>query len=145
MRSDPERNWNPSRCAPPARGSCALILSHSRSASINKALRHRGDQVPEFNKKTRTWASALSLFLCKNFPSSAFVSVSAGFFCLSDFDIVALRICNTRIFVCREARWLLRLFGFRGLFLPFHRGDIIPSSLHSLLRLRESLHRRHSR
>lgn len=79
MGSDPERNWNPSRCAPPARGSCALILSHSRSASINKALRHRGDQVPEFKQAEQNLGFSSSSPSLRHFSSSAFVSVSTRF------------------------------------------------------------------
>lgn len=55
-----------------------IILSHSRSASINKALRHRGDQVDP-NKKTENLGFSSCSLSLRHFSSCAFVSVSTHF------------------------------------------------------------------
>lgn len=115
MRSDPERNWNPSRCAT---CSAHFILSHSRSISINKALRHRGDQVPEFKQEDRNLGFSLFSLSLQHFSSSAFVSVSTRFFCLSDFNISALRICTlAHLFVGKRVGYMACL-GSEASFCP---------------------------
>jgi hypothetical protein len=135
MRSDPERNRNPSRCATCSR----LMRTYTQPQPLGQhqqsAASPRG---PSAQIQTRRRPRlGLQLFLSlRHFPSSAFVSVSIHF--LIFFRNIRLQNLHARIPVrssCREARWLStkhRLFGFRGVFLPFHRINHPFLSAHSL-------------
>lgn len=98
MRSDPERKGI-HLDAPPGRGSCKADATQPQPlASINKALRHRGDQVPIFKQKESRSLDLSSSFPCEIsllLPSFLYLRI----FLSSDFEFIFSQNLHARIFL----------------------------------------------